>query len=366
MSLYLFYFPFFILFSFRAFHKHHTPPPFPAMETTEPPPEAQPGTAPVAPATSASAVPPRYANPFAVPEPIRRLFKRFPLHTTPENELPARCAVAAEQLPVLFVFASDEAARAGAPSHNPACLKWQVRFRPSPLLLLLLFFSPALINADPNPRQTYLKMAAIDFLLHPSNNHASPTGALPFLLTPSQTAIPSSKLSTYVATSAQPPAVPPRAETYLSLLDSALRPAYLHALYLDPRNSPLLTSLYLDPNLPRPVSAALAASLRSAAEEEILASTRRRSIHPHAIYQAASQALAALADALHASATPWFFGEDAPTLFDAAVFAYTNMLLDESLAWGDPRLSNSVREFDALVRHRERILAKYWPGLVRD
>ncbi|CAI4215200.1 unnamed protein product [Parascedosporium putredinis] len=217
------------------------------------------------------------------------------------NELPARCAVAAEQLPVLFVFASDEAARAGAPSHNPACLKWQ----------------------------TYLKMAAIDFLLHPSNNHASPPA-------PSLSSSPLSDRHPFLQTlhlrrhQRPTPAVPARAETYLSLLDSALRPAYLHALYLDPRNDPLLTSLYLDPNLPGPSP--------PPSPPPSAPPPRKRSSPP----------------------------PDAPTLFDAAVFAYTNMLLDESLAWGDPRLPNSVREFDALVRHRERILAKYWPGLIRD
>ena len=51
-------------------------------------------------------------------------------------------------------------------------------------------------------------------------------------------------------------------------------------------------------------------------------------------------------------------------MFDAAVFAYTNVLLDERLAWGDARLTEVVRAFEALVAHRERILGRYWPELI--
>ncbi|KEZ38588.1 Uncharacterized protein SAPIO_CDS10579 [Scedosporium apiospermum] len=306
----------------------------------EPPPEpANPPTtsAPAAQQSTTSRRP--YTNIFAVPEPIRRLFKRFPLRTYPENGLPVRCAIAPKEVPVLFVFADDEAARAGAPSFNPTCLKWQ----------------------------TLLKISGIQFHIHPSNNHASPTGALPFLLTPSQTTIPASKLSLYVATHATTPASttpPPRAETYLSLLDSALRPAYLYALYLSKSNAPLLASLYLDSSLPRPVRASITHTLRTAAEEEILTSTRRQALDPPYIYAEAEAALVALRDVLEASETEWFFGEKETTVFDAAVFAYTNVLLDERLAWGDARLTEVVRAFEALVAHRERILGRYWPELI--
>jgi len=71
-----------------------------------------------------------------------------------------------------------------------------------------------------------------------------------------------------------------------------------------------------------------------------------------------------LRDVLEASGTEWFFGEKGPTVFDAAVFAYTNVLLDERLAWGDARLTEVVRAFEALVAHRERILGRYWPELI--
>ena len=94
------------------------------------PSEPEPST-PAAP-TASRAAPAR--NPFAIPAPLRRLFNRFPLRTTPENPLPARCAVAApDDTPILFVFTDEEGARKGLPSYNPACLKWQVCTVPPPM-----------------------------------------------------------------------------------------------------------------------------------------------------------------------------------------------------------------------------------------
>lgn len=99
-------------------------------------------------------------------------------------------------------------------------------------------------------------MTGINFTIRPSNNHASPSGALPFLLTPTG-ALPASKLESYVAsttkTAGHDGARPSPAQTHLSLLDSALRPAYLHALYLSTPNTDLLTSLYVPPGNPYPV-----------------------------------------------------------------------------------------------------------------
>jgi hypothetical protein len=63
---------------------------------------------------------------FTVPTPIKQLFDRFPLSTYSINELPQR-APRNRDAHVLYVFASDTQALKGAPSYNPACLKWQVR-----------------------------------------------------------------------------------------------------------------------------------------------------------------------------------------------------------------------------------------------
>ena len=195
-------------------------------------------------------------------------------------------------------------------------------------------------------------MTGAPFRTHPSTNHASPTGALPFLLTPTA-ALPSSKLEAHASQAGTP--APSHTQTHLALLDSALRPAYLHALYLNPLNAALLRSLYV-PDHPYPVRASLLASLRTAAEEGILASTRGPFIDVEALYADAEEALSALGDLLEGK--DWFFGE--PTLFDASVFAYTNFLLEERFVWGDERLRSLVRGFPNLITHQQRILKRYW------
>ena len=62
---------------------------------------------------------------FDVPAPIKQLFDRFPLVTYPINHLPQR-APQHRNAPVLHIFTSTQGASIGAPSYNPACLKWQV------------------------------------------------------------------------------------------------------------------------------------------------------------------------------------------------------------------------------------------------
>ena len=62
---------------------------------------------------------------FSVPPPLKRIFDRYPLVTYAENELPVR-ATRRREGNVLYVFTTEEDARDGRPSFNPACLKWQV------------------------------------------------------------------------------------------------------------------------------------------------------------------------------------------------------------------------------------------------
>jgi metaxin len=59
----------------------------------------------------------------------------------------------------------------------------------------------------------------------------------------------------------------------------------------------------------------------------------------------------------------WFFGAKRPGLFDASVFAYTHLLLDDSLGkgWVDTRLRDALKERKRLVTHRDRIVAAYFP-----
>ncbi|KAI1865836.1 uncharacterized protein JN550_008094 [Neoarthrinium moseri] len=280
---------------------------------------------------------------FTIPAPLARVFRRFPLVTYPANELPVRSPTH-RHLPALYVFASDEDALRGWPSFNPSCLKWQ----------------------------TFLKLAGVQVRIVPSNNHASPTGALPFLIPPSaasdadsQLPVPSNKLERY-ALQHGPNQVPDVAGTkmdaYQSLLDHRIRNAWLYALYLSPPNSQLLSQLYVAPvSSSKPVQTTVLYQLRRAAEAEILQSVGARVVDSAALYNGAEQAFDALATALGSEA--WFFGSSEPGLFDATVFAYTHLVLDETLAWIDTRMKAALQKFPTLVDHRARVLARCWPEM---
>lgn len=82
--------------------------------------------------------------------------------------------------------------------------------------------------------QAYLKFVGIDFEITPSNNHASSTGALPFLI-PSQpieaaNAIPSHKLQKWAIEQVhceEEQQLNLRFEVYASLLDQRVRNAWV-------------------------------------------------------------------------------------------------------------------------------------------
>ncbi|WQF88735.1 Putative thioredoxin-like, metaxin, glutathione S-transferase domain-containing protein [Colletotrichum destructivum] len=286
---------------------------------------------------------------FAVPAPVAALFRRFPLAVYPANDLPLRSPSRAG-LPTLYVFVADDDAPRGRPSFNPSCLKWQ----------------------------TFLKIAGVEFRILPSTNHASPSGALPYLQPPSplRPVAGAGRLEAYALDNSllpaekrpPPPAPSDRLRAYESLLDTRLRTAWLHALYLAPDNAPLLSRLYLRPASSSPlVRLALAHQVRSAAEAEVLKSTRSALVDPVRIYADARAALEALAALLDENTEvgeedgPWFFSSPRPTLFDASVFAYTHLLLDGDFGWLDSTLPQILSGFPGLVRHRERLLERCFP-----
>ncbi|GJC79363.1 metaxin-1 [Colletotrichum liriopes] len=285
-------------------------------------------------------------NWFAVPAPVAALFRRFPLAVYPANDLPVRSPSRGD-LPTLYVFVADDDAPKGRPSFNPSCLKWQ----------------------------TFFKIAGVEVRILPSTNHASPSGALPYLLPPSplRPVAGASKLESYALENSplprekRPPSSAPsdRLQAYQSLLDTRLRTAWLHALYLAPDNAPLLARLYIHPASNNPlVRLTLTHQVRSAAEAEVLKSTRAAAVDPKRVYadaRATFEALAALLDENGSGGDGWFFGCEGPTLFDASVFAYTHLLLDEEFGWADRALPDILAGFPGLVRHRERLLERCFP-----
>ncbi|CAK7235876.1 hypothetical protein SBRCBS47491_009444 [Sporothrix bragantina] len=350
--------------------------PQPQAASSQPPPPKK-----TASSSSSSLFPP-------IPAPLQRLFDLVPLVTYPANALPGDNDDADDTeaagvdgvgqvtngIPTLYVFIDPADAARGRASFNPTCLKWQ----------------------------TFLRFADIPVHVVASSNHASPTGALPFLqparkqsttTTARQSpprAIPASDFPNFVTKNVTSPSTAPstlrdhpRAAAYQALLDTSLRRAWLHAVYLDegsnpsPRNNngSIAARLYAHAaSTSSLVRAALTSQLRAAAAAEVWGSQQQdvSKATPAAtaqIYRDAEAALSALATVLDEDENDYFFGSAEPTLFDAAVFSYTHLLLEDGdgdcdvsrFTWHNRVLPDLVRAHPQLVQHRERIVAKYWP-----
>ncbi|KAF2209725.1 hypothetical protein CERZMDRAFT_46638 [Cercospora zeae-maydis SCOH1-5] len=285
---------------------------------------------------------------FALPPPVKRVFDLFPLREYERNCLPGRVPGRKEREGhVLHVFGREEDLRVGRPSFHPGCLRWQ----------------------------TYLRFRDVPFTLVPSNNHASPSGSLPFLQpasssTTSSTPDPVSanKLQKWLATTTTTTQTSPssspepndiRLEAYQSLMDNRIRKAWLYQLYLAPENDALMQKLYVSPCSRNPlVRFALTRQLRSAAEEEVVKSAGTNIVDAEVLLKEAAEAFEALSQVL--GEKEWFFGAEGPGLFDASVFAYLHLVLDEHLGWGHNPLMEGVRRCGNLVGHRERILERFY------
>ncbi|KAK5746826.1 phosphatidylserine decarboxylase [Elasticomyces elasticus] len=250
-----------------------------------------------------------YDTLFSIPPPLKHIFDRTPLVTYAANELPSRSPNNRSRN-VLHVFTSPGDARDARPSFNPACLKWQ----------------------------TYLKINGIDFTTVESNNHASPSGSLPFIIAgETGEVVAGNKLKRWIATQKKGEKTKEvedvRYEAYTSLLDHRIRRAWLYQLYLHPSNASLLHDLYIRPCSSNPfVQMTISHQLRTAATSEMLKSNPSSSpSHPTIdeaeIMRDAEEAFAALAELL--GGREWFFGVEKPGLFDASVHAYLELLIGE-------------------------------------
>ncbi len=139
------------------------------------------------------------------------------------------------------------------------------------------------------------------------------------------------------------------------MIDSLILATQLYNLYLDPRNfMHVARPLYVVPTSSSSlVQLSIAHDLRRAA----LAELRKHSpvIVLDTLYAQAHATFGALETLLGQNS--WFFGADKPGLFDASVFAYTHLLLDEGMKWTErDKLVAAVRGRSGLVGHRRRIL----------
>ena len=130
--------------------------------------------------------------------------------------------------------------------------------------------------------------------------------------------------------------------------------AQLYSLYLSPPNfASIVLPLYINPSTSNALTRlALSHQLRAAAETELLKNSP--AIDVETIYGNCHKAFEALSELL--GGDEFFFGGEMPGLFDASVFAYTHILLDENLDWKDTRLAESLKQYGNLVEHQRRIV----------
>ena len=149
-----------------------------------------------------------------------------------------------------------------------------------------------------------------------------------------------------------------RYEAFSSLLDHRIRSAWLYTLYLDELNfAAVAQKLYIEPASSNTfVRTTLAYQLQQAAREELV----KYSIYidEDDLYAEAKNAFHALSALLGQDEN--YFGQAQPGLFDASVFAYTHLLLDNNLGWRNKRMSDALRKNQNLVQHRNRILRHYF------
>ncbi|EFR00580.1 hypothetical protein MGYG_03585 [Nannizzia gypsea CBS 118893] len=294
----------------------------------------------------------------AIPQPVKRVFDQFPLVTYPPNSAPASSSTSvsgssstnagANQRPGehrLYIFTSTEAASKGRPSVNPQCLKWQ----------------------------TYLRFRGIPFRTIPSNNHASPDGALPFLLpapgsggTSEPGCVASSKLQKWVNENAECSSedeevshfLNSAGRAYSSLLDHRIRDAWLYTVYLDGSNfESIARNVYVNSSTTNPiVRTALAYQLQDAARSQL--QLKNSYIDADDILAEAEKAFHTLSYIL--ADHKYFFTDSTPCLFDASFFSYTHLILDETLGWKYNPLAAVIKRYDNLVQHRQRLLDTYF------
>ena len=120
----------------------------------------------------------------------------------------------------------------------------------------------------------------------------------------------------------------------------------VHKLYIEPCSSSSFVQL------------AISHQLREAAEKELTKTSYSSTISEKDTMREAAKAFAAFSELL--GEDQWFFGQKQPSMFDASIFAYTHLLLDEDLQWGENELGRQLSQHQNLVAHRDRIIEQFF------
>lgn len=107
---------------------------------------------------------------------------------------------------------------------------------------------------------------------------------------------------------------------------------------------------------------AITRQLRDAASVELVKSAGTTDVSTLDLLRDAEEAFEALSTLL--GEDEYFFSLQKPSLFDASVFAYTCLILDEKFGWRHNPLEEHLAKHDNLVQHRQKILEAYFgaPG----
>lgn len=155
-----------------------------------------------------------------------------------------------------------------------------------------------------------------------------------------------------------------RQEAYIALIDHTIRSAWLYYLYLDEDNFRAVAwPLYVaSASSSYAVRISLAHQLRNAAREELLKT--EAIIDGQQLYKRADKAFKSLSVLL--GENKFFFGQTTPGLFDASLFAYTQIVLDDHLDFKTPTLRSALQQHGNLVQHRARLIEGFFSGRVES
>ena len=149
-----------------------------------------------------------------------------------------------------------------------------------------------------------------------------------------------------------------RDEAYITLLDHSVRDLWVFTVYLDEANFDHVALPWYVHSASTNIAVrfALAAQLRQAARAELL--KRSISIDEKELLLHADEAFKALSAALGEKNS--FAGNRQPGLLDAAVFAYTHLLLHDEIDWQDAEMVKVLKQYPNLVRHRSNLMQRYF------
>jgi len=165
---------------------------------------------------------------FSIPPPLKLLFDRVPLITYAANDQPHRSSSLLHGLEhKLFIWTSSKGAEHNAASFNPSCLIWQVG---SPKSLSATFLQGLTFLL-----KVYLLFHNVPFRTVPSNNHASPSGQLPFVIPGAEkkppfegSVVTTAELQRWAKRRDTPPeSLKLRRDVYMSLVDGPIRRAWV-------------------------------------------------------------------------------------------------------------------------------------------